>query len=82
MASEVRISVIDSGAGIAKEHQDKIFQPFYTTKEVGKGTGLGLSLAAKIIKHHNAVFTIDNNCQNTKFDLILPRYQQVLQQSS
>lgn len=82
MVNQVRISVIDSGAGIPIEQQDKIFQPFYTTKEVGKGTGLGLSLAAKIIKHHNAELKIDNSSPHTKFDLVFPKYQQLLQQSS
>ena len=39
----------DNGKGIAPEVLPKIFDPFYTTKEVGKGTGLGLSIAYKIV---------------------------------
>lgn len=79
---QVELSVIDSGFGIPLEHQEKIFQPFYTTKEVGKGTGLGLSLAVKIIKQHNGEFKIDNNSHNTKFDILLPKKQYLLQESS
>ncbi len=45
----VQISVKDNGCGIAKENQQKIFSPFYTTKPIGKGTGLGLSVCYGII---------------------------------
>ena len=82
LVDRVVISVTDSGNGIPEEQQDKIFQPFYTTKEVGKGTGLGLGIAAKIVKQHNAELFVDNSSQNTKFDLIFPKYQQQFQQSS
>lgn len=47
------ISVSDNGRGIAKEHLQKIFEPFYTTKGVGHGTGLGLSIVYGIITQHN-----------------------------
>ena len=49
----VEISIKDNGPGIAPEHLSKIFNPFFTTKEVGKGTGLGLSISYGIIKEHN-----------------------------
>ncbi len=48
----VAIDVEDNGKGIAPEALPKIFDPFYTTKEVGKGTGLGLSIAYKIVSQH------------------------------
>ena len=67
---ELRIS--DSGAGIPKEIQEKILQPFFTTKEVGKGTGLGLSISNSIVKNHNGEFVIDNECKNTCFVLTFP----------
>jgi Na+/proline symporter/signal transduction histidine kinase len=63
---------IDSGSGIPKDIQEKIFLPFYTTKEVGKGTGLGLSISNSIINNHNGNFYIDNDCLNTCFVMILP----------
>jgi histidine kinase len=46
----VVVEVRDTGAGIPKTIAEKIFEPFYTTKEVGKGTGLGLSISYGIIK--------------------------------
>lgn len=66
------LSVIDSGSGIDKGVSENIFKPFFTTKKVGKGTGLGLSLASKIIKSHRGEFSLDSDCINTKFDLIIP----------
>ncbi len=48
--SYVLMSVVDSGAGMSQETQDRIFEPFYTTKLVGKGTGLGLSTSFGIVQ--------------------------------
>jgi signal transduction histidine kinase len=48
----VMIEVEDNGRGIEPDALPKIFDPFYTTKEVGKGTGLGLSIAYKIVTQH------------------------------
>jgi signal transduction histidine kinase len=48
----VSIAVTDSGCGIPRENFSKIFDAFYTTKEIGKGTGLGLSISAEIIRKH------------------------------
>ncbi|MFI5145304.1 MAG: nitrogen regulation protein NR(II) [Ignavibacteria bacterium] len=47
------IEITDSGPGIPKENLEKIFLPFFSSKEYGKGTGLGLSIARKVIKEHN-----------------------------
>ena len=47
------LSVTDTGEGIDPDSRDKIFEPFYTTKEVGKGTGLGLAIVYGIVKQHN-----------------------------
>jgi len=49
---KIRVSFTDDGAGIGKENLDKIFNPFFTTKEVGNGTGLGLSVCHGIITQH------------------------------
>ncbi|HLO26568.1 MAG TPA: ATP-binding protein, partial [Geobacteraceae bacterium] len=48
-----KMSVTDTGLGMDEETQKRIFDPFYTTKDVGKGTGLGLSIVYGIIKKHN-----------------------------
>lgn len=63
---QVAVSVTDSGSGIPKEVQEKIFQPFFTTKEIGKGTGLGLSISQGIINAHGSELNVDNASRKTK----------------
>lgn len=62
---------IDSGEGIPKEIREKIFQPFFTTKDVGKGSGLGLCLAFEIIKKHGGEIFYDEHYKNTCFTIKL-----------
>lgn len=69
---QVVISVTDSGNGISAEVQNKIFQPFFTTKDVGSGTGLGLSISAGIISTHGGELEYDKTSPNTSFKIILP----------
>ena len=66
------ISVIDSGTGIPEDVQAHIFDPFYTTKEVGQGTGLGLDVVQKIVNQHNGSITVDSHPGRTEFKLSLP----------
>jgi signal transduction histidine kinase len=68
---EVRIN--DSGTGITDEAIKKVFDPFYTTKEIGKGTGMGLDLVLKIMKqrHHGSVKVVSEP-GNTTFTLCFP----------
>lgn len=63
----VIIRFSDSGSGIPKEHQEKIFNAFFTTKERGVGSGLGLSLCRKILEAHGGELTIDSKVANTTF---------------
>lgn len=69
------IKVIDSGNGISQEIHEKIFQPFFTTKDVGSGTGLGLSISRGIAQSHNGQLYLDDAHSNTCFVLQLPLSQ-------
>lgn len=67
------IAVEDSGVGIPDEDLGKIFDPFYTTKEVGKGTGLGLSIVFGIIeKHHGSIVAEKTGGKGARFVIRLP----------
>ncbi len=64
---KVIVKFQDSGNGIPKEYQEKIFNAFFTTKERGVGSGLGLSLCRKILEAHGGSLTIDNTAPHTTF---------------
>jgi PAS domain S-box-containing protein len=70
--SEIILKIIDSGLGISKEDEAKLFEPFYTTKPIGEGTGLGLSISKGILDQHNATICIDRTIQNTCFKICFP----------
>jgi C4-dicarboxylate-specific signal transduction histidine kinase len=65
-------SVTDSGNGLRKAEEVKLFTPFYTTKPIGRGTGLGLNIVKGIIENHKGIFWIDYNSPNTKFVFSIP----------
>ncbi len=70
------IQVSDSGPGIRPEVRSKIFQPFFTTKEVGVGTGLGLSISRGIIEDHDGKLYYKENAPYTTFVIDLPKVDQ------
>jgi len=68
-----QLSVSDNGHGIPRELMDKIFEPYFTTKEQGKGTGLGLAVVYGIIKKHNGEITVESEVgKGTTFNILLP----------
>jgi signal transduction histidine kinase/NAD-dependent dihydropyrimidine dehydrogenase PreA subunit len=77
----VVLTVADEGSGIAEEHLDKLFSPFFTTKQVGKGTGLGLAVTHGIVKMHRGQISVESNADPaagptfTTFTIVLPRYE-------
>ncbi len=68
----ILFSVSDSGSGIPKEIQSKIFNPFFTTKPQGEGTGLGLDIVKKIIEEHEGEIGFDSSDAGTTFWIKLP----------
>jgi PAS domain S-box-containing protein len=71
-----KISISDEGSGIRNSVLPRIFEPFYTTKDVGKGTGLGMSIVYSIAKQHNGSVEVSASSeQGTTIDFYLPRFQ-------
>ncbi|MFT4925647.1 MAG: signal transduction histidine kinase/ligand-binding sensor domain-containing protein [Phenylobacterium sp.] len=69
----VDITIRDNGCGMDDDIKSKIFDPFYTTKEVGKGTGLGLSIVYNIIQQHQGILTVTSQVGvGTVFTIQLP----------
>ena len=70
----VRITVRDSGHGIAPEVIDRIFEPFFTTKPAGRGTGLGLALVHSVVSEHKGFIDVQSELgRGTTFSVWLPR---------
>jgi two-component system cell cycle sensor histidine kinase/response regulator CckA len=75
-ADYVRVEVSDSGTGIPPDILDKIFEPFFSTKDVGKGTGLGLSTVYGIVKQTGGFIYVDSEIgRGTTFRIFLPRHE-------
>lgn len=67
------IKVSDSGPGVSSENIEKIFNPFYTTKEVGKGTGLGLSISKDAMEQMRGDLSLETDSEVTSFTLKLKK---------
>ncbi len=70
--NDVKIEVRDTGSGIDAEHLEKIFEPYFSTKETG--TGLGLAIVKKVVEVHNGAIDVESNANDgTKFTIKLPK---------
>ncbi len=71
--SRAVVSIRDTGVGMDKSIQEKVYDPFFTTKEPGKGTGLGLSTAYGIVKQHGGNILVESEpARGTTFRVLLP----------
>lgn len=73
--SDIRLIITDSGNGIPAKVREKMFNPFFSTKEVQYGTGLGLSISSAIIKKHHGLLTYDEQHPFTRFVISIPKKQ-------
>lgn len=79
----IRISVKDSGVGIEPQNLERIFDPYFTTKEIGKGSGMGLAVVAGIVKSHDGMLTVDSiPGEGTTFYLYFPRIEEIAQEKA
>ena len=69
----IQLSVRDNGVGIDQQHLNRIFDPYFTTKDTGKGSGMGLAVVMGIIRSHDGVITVDSNSgEGTTFNVYFP----------
>ena len=69
----VQISIADNGSGMSKEVQEKMFEPYFTTKVIGKGTGLGLAIVHGIVKSYGGFISFDSQIgKGTVFQIFIP----------
>jgi signal transduction histidine kinase len=69
---DVVVEIADDGPGIPADVQPRIFDPFYTTKQVGDGTGLGLDIARRIVVGHRGAISVRSQPGNTVFSVSVP----------
>jgi len=80
--AHIRVSIADQGCGIPTEDQERIFQPFFTTKGIGKGVGLGLPICYGIVKmHYGTIWCESEVGSGTTFHIELPKYQAMAERS-
>jgi PAS domain S-box-containing protein len=77
LPNDYQIMIIDCGSGIPTQIQKKLFQPFFTTKDIGVGTGLGLSISRGIIEEHGGELKYSDDASHTTFIINLPKLHKV-----
>jgi len=76
----VQFTVSDNGKGINKKYIDRIFDPYFTTKEVGKGSGMGLAVVTGIVKGHDGMITVDSKFgKGTIIKVYFPKIEDKIQ---
>ena len=70
--SRVVLAFEDTGTGVAPEHEDRVFSPFFTTKEPGKGTGMGLAVSQSIVREHDGEITFSSGSSGSRFVVAIP----------
>jgi len=79
----VEVVITDTGCGIPQENLGKLFDPFYTTKEVGQGTGLGLSVSYGIVERHGGVIRVQSEVgKGSTFTVWLPLDEKPTEENS
>ncbi len=75
----LKLSIQDTGRGMAPGILDRIFEPYFTTKKINEGTGLGLSVTLGIVRSHNGLIEVESRVgEGTRFDIYLPRVNQAV----
>ena len=77
----VRLRMKDTGEGIEPEIMDRIFEPYYTSKEIGKGTGMGLSVVHGIVKRHGGGIRVESELgKGTAFEIYFPALVEMIEE--
>jgi signal transduction histidine kinase len=69
---KIVVKITDTGPGIPIEIQDKIFDPYFTTKDQGEGSGLGLGITRQIVERHHGEIRVQSKPGKTSFEVVLP----------
>ncbi len=78
-----KLTVSDNGIGMDGEILDRVFEPYFTTKDVGEGTGIGMAVVHGIVARHGGVITVDSKPdQGTSFTIFLPAHEGLLEQET
>jgi CheY-like chemotaxis protein len=81
--SYLKFTVSDTGPGIEKAVQDLVFDPYFTTKEIGKGTGMGLAVVHGIVKNHGGMISFKSSSdEGTTFHVFLPELKEAKEEDT